>query len=154
VKQRVGEVRGNIPGSEIERIFLVVEDDLSAPDLKRPDREREEILNGRICGPAYQGFRLVGTAVGIHDEMNDWTIKHYGIEADFGSQNRADLDLRQKSADVDVRDFIRSFPPANGEVAYFDPTPKRDGVNASNFDVPPGDALQFSDYAAAHHGLE
>src|ERR1700678_2951023 len=53
-----------------------------------------------------------------------------------------------------IRNFPSGLAPMNGEIPNLDLEAKRYGVNPAKIHTPPGDALQLSDCAAAHQGLE
>src|SRR5207244_7299022 len=116
VQEGVGHVGGDVIGLEINRDDLVVPEQLAMAHVQPADREGEQALQRVLGRRALQlGLGLVGSAIGIENNVNDRMIENYGTETKFCSQRGDDFDVRDQAVHVGIGNVAWLLQAMDGE---------------------------------------
>ena len=86
--------------------------------------------------------------------MHDRVIEHGIVKSKLSAQQRNDFQFGHQMIDVRERHIGGGFASANRDIAHLDMQAKGNCVEAANFRVPAGDALDLRDHAAADQILK
>ncbi len=155
VKKGVGHVGRNVVHDKLHGVLLVVPQKFPASYFETIDGDGKKTLDGILYrGGFLPGFRLVGRAVWIKDDVNHRVFDDQRIETELGSQDGDHFDLCEHAVEVNIRHLAGSLGAMNREVTNVDSELHGNGMNAPQIDAPSGNAFEFDDQAPAHHLLK